>query len=96
MNKVRLTMREVNIVDTVDTGYTWEEANNRSTVIGWKIWLWWLPFVLLFRKWESVLAPKGTPCALTTMGGNPLYQYKKLGKKVYYLGPEPSPGFPGS
>ena len=60
----------------------------KTGLIGW--------FRLLFVGWTSVWAPFGLKCAVTSMSGFPLYEYKEMGGKVYYLRPERSPGFPGS
>jgi hypothetical protein len=51
---------------------------------------------LLFKSWKTVTAPKGTPCAIMNLHNEPLYRFKTLDNKTFYLGPEPSMGFPGS
>lgn len=95
MNEVRLSQRTVTFIETTDTKLSWQEANEKAKKIGWRIWLWWLPLVLLFVRWQTVLAPVGTPCAITTGGENarPIYLYKLFTGKVYYLGPESAPEY---
>ena len=52
---------------------------------------------LLFKRWKTAPAPKRwrayvhTP--VTTLNGYPIWRYKELKDKVYFL--EPVPGFPG-
>ena len=53
-------------------------------------------FRLLFVDWVEIWATKDQPCAVTSMSGFPLYEYKELDGKVCYLRPQRSPGFPGS
>lgn len=88
---VRLMLREVHIDDIVDGKYDWKTANERRGRLNVFNWL-----PLLFVNWTTVIAPKGTPCALTTMRGEPLYRYKLYKGHVFFLSMEPSPGFPGS
>ncbi len=88
----QLRMRTITIVDTVDTKLDWQQANAKKSKIGWKLWLW---LIIPFLKWETVLAPQGTPCAMTTIevSPKPIYQYKIFRGSVYDLGPEPAPEY---
>jgi hypothetical protein len=90
---IRAVRRETpRIVGTTNDKWSWSKVHkhlNRKPGIVTRI-------RLLFRPWLTVLAPKGKECAVTTMGGVPLYRYKELNGKAYHLQPEPSPGFPGS
>ena len=51
-------------------------------------------FLLKLRPWKGVFAPKGFKCFIHS-SGNPIYQYKELNNKTFYLSPAPGPGFLG-
>lgn len=79
------------LVSPGDDLYEWYEAvrlKAEPTLVQ-RVKLW-------FRPWKCVLAPEGTPCQITTLSGRPIFRYKELDGFVFYLGPELSPGFPGS
>lgn len=92
MSDIRATVRQApRILETVDDKWDWEEVQARTmkpTIVE--------RVRLAFRPWLTVLAPKGTRCAVTTMRGEPLYEYKELNGAAFYLRPQPGPGFPGS
>jgi len=74
-----------------DEGWDWEKVNEKLKRCGPITW-----FILIFFPWKIVTAPKGTPCELTNMYGDPLYRFKLKNGRTYCLECEPSPGFPGS
>lgn len=80
----------VRLITPTDDLYDWLEVKRRlsSATLVWPI--------LLFKPWLTVTAPKNTPSEMTNGFGDPLYQYKTLNGRTYYLSMEPSPGFPSS
>lgn len=44
---------------------------------------------LMFVPWNTVVAPAGTIFCTTTIDGLPIYRYKYMDGKVFYLSPLP-------
>lgn len=73
-------------------GWTWDmvldNLDNAPTLVE--------RFKLMFQPWKTVTAPKGTPCMVLNIYSEPLYRFKELNGKTFYLGQSPGVGFPGS
>jgi hypothetical protein len=92
MTQIRATLRPLPVfVEWENTLWDWETMNKKLSKAGFFVWI-----ALLFVKRQTVLAPRGTPCGVTTLGGVPILTYKTFRGKAYQLLPYPGPGFPGN
>lgn len=93
MPNVVAKMREAPTITTPENEPNWDWVKVNAQLRKVTVWNF-LP--LAFKPWLTVLAPRGTPCTMTNLHGEPLYQFKLYRGNPYCLRMEPSLGFPGS